>query len=82
MVAHERDITVTEAGQITVSGLPLQPGQRVRVTVSVDPIDRTRNAAEFRRLFKQLRSLPAIRPLSDDEIAREIELHRRSLGAA
>ena len=82
MVAHERHITVTEPGQVTVSGLPVRPGQRVRVTVSVEIEDRERVATELRELFKRVQAAPQVQHLTDEEIAREIDLHRRSLGAA
>ncbi|MEX2217929.1 MAG: hypothetical protein WD749_04145 [Phycisphaerales bacterium] len=81
MVAHERHITVTEAGQVLVSGLPVRPGQRVRVTVAVEEESREQLAARLREFFKQVQGRPQVQRLTDDEIAREIEQHRRT-GAA
>jgi hypothetical protein len=82
MVAHERHITVTESGQVTVSGLPIQPGQRVRVTVAVEDEARERLAQRFRDLFKRVQDLPQVQRLSEEEIAEEIAAYRRSRGAA
>lgn len=86
MVAHERHITVTENGKVTISGLPVRPGQRVRVTVAVEgqgeSLAREQVASELRELFRSMQALPQVRPLSDEEIAREVAEHRRSLGAA
>lgn len=86
MVAHERHITVTENGKVTISGIPVRPGQRVGVTVAVEEqagaMSREQLAAEVRDLFRSMQALPQIRPLSDEEIAREVAEHRRALGAA
>jgi hypothetical protein len=76
MVAHERHITVTEHGQITVSGLPVRPGQRVRVTVAVEGEDRQQLAARFQDFFARVQALPQVQKLSEDELAQEIAAYR------
>ena len=82
MVAHERHVTVTADGQVTVSGLPVRAGQRVRVTVAITDADRQELAARFSAFTKNVQGLPHVQALTDEEIAEEIAANRKSRGAA
>ncbi len=81
MVAYERYVTVEQPGKIEITGLPVRPGQKVRVTVTVDAAERAALVRELDELLKRTQALPQARGITDEEIAAEIEAHRRASAA-
>jgi antitoxin ParD1/3/4 len=59
------------------SGLPFKPGQRVEVIILAEDFERETLAEKLRQLFKETQALHQDNPLTDEEIAAEIEAYRR-----
>ncbi len=76
MVAYERYITVENAGRLTISGLPLSAGQRVRVTITVDEQHPKGQDEDLRSLLRDTQAVPAAQRVTDDEIAAQITAAR------
>jgi hypothetical protein len=78
MVAFERYITVVNPEEIVISGLPLHPGQRVRVTVVVDEAGAQERGKVLRELLKATQALPQARAVTEEEIAAQVAAVRAS----
>lgn len=74
MKAYKTYATVTDPGSLVLKGLPFQPGQRVEVVVIAEEGGDGR--AELQALLRQTQGLPAIRAISEDEIAAEVAAFR------
>ena len=69
---------MTDARQIIVSDTPFSAGEEVEVVVSRPGNgSRAKRDRELRSLFKTTQSLPQVRSLTDEDIAREVIAHRR-----
>jgi hypothetical protein len=76
MKAFETTATVNPMGELRVAGVPYSAGTQVDVIVS----PKRASGDEFRRAWEQvcqqLRSLPRVQNVSDEEIQAEIAGHR------
>jgi hypothetical protein len=70
--------TVSKAGRLSIKGLPLPPGVKVEVTVRTLAQKRKALASDLKALFKEVRSLPEAKSISEAEIAAEIAEYRAS----
>jgi len=74
--------TVSKDGRLSIKGLPFRPGVRVEVTVSAEAQEsaakRRALMAELKSLFKEIRSLPQAKVITENEIAAEIAAYRAS----
>ncbi len=59
-----------------MSDLPFQPGQRVEVIILADDSPRVALTQKLRELFKETQVLHADNPMTEEEIAVEIEAYR------
>lgn len=78
MVAFDKYITVVTPEEIVISGLPLRPGQRVRVTVVIEETSEKERGEALRELLKETQNLPGARTMTEDEIAAEVAAARAS----
>ena len=76
MNAFETCTTVYAEGEIRLSGVPFAAGTEVEVTVSA----RRKSGAEFRaaweRVCGEIRALPQLRDVSEQDIQEEIAAYR------
>ncbi len=76
MNAFETWTTVRAEGEIRLSGVPFAPGTEVEVRVSA----RRKSGAEFRaaweRVCDEIRALPQMRDVSEQDIQEEIAAYR------
>jgi hypothetical protein len=76
MKTFEATAIVDPTGEIRVGGVPFSAGTEVEVVVSA----KRQSADEFRRnwdeVCRQLRSLPSVADLSDDQIQAEVSDYR------
>jgi hypothetical protein len=70
--------TVSKDGKLSIKGLPLRPGAKVEVTVRPARGKRRASAGEIEALFKEIRSLPQAKSITEKEIAAEIAAYRAS----
>ncbi|MBD6619694.1 hypothetical protein FNW02_28725 [Komarekiella sp. 'clone 1'] len=77
MNAYKTYITIEDPKQVILSDLPFQAGQRVEVIILAKDNQRATLAEELRKLFKEIQAIHADNPLTDEEIAAEIEAYRR-----
>lgn len=77
MNAYKKYITIEDPNHMVLSGLPFQPGQRVEVIILAEDRERETLAEKLRQLFKETQALHQDNPLTDEEIAAEIEAYRR-----
>lgn len=77
MNAYKKYITIEDPNHVVLSDLPFKPGQRVEVIILAENSDRAALAQKLRQLFKETQALHADNPISEDEIAAEIEAYRR-----
>ena len=76
MIAYRQYTTVQESGQIVLSNVPFQPGQRVEVVLIAEEERPAARIQELRALFKATQALPQARAISEEEIAAEIAAYR------
>lgn len=76
MNAYKTYITITDPKQVVLSDLPFQAGQRVEVIILTEDNQRATLAAELKKLFKEIQATHADNPLTEEEIAAEIEAYR------
>ena len=76
MNAYKTYITIAHPKQLVLSDLPFKPGQRVEVIILTDDNQRVTLAEELKKLFKEIQAIHAHNPLTDEEIAAEIEAYR------
>jgi hypothetical protein len=76
MKAFETTTTVAAQGDIRLIGVPFAPGTEVEVTIN----PKRKSAAEFvdawEQVCREIRSQPAAKEVTDDEIQKEIEDYR------
>jgi hypothetical protein len=76
MKTFEISTTVLPAGEIRLAGVPFSAGTEVDVIVS----PKRKSAEEFRlaweEVCRQLRSLPQLQAISDEDIQAEFAAHR------
>lgn len=77
MNAYKTYITITDPKRVVLSDLPFQAGQRVEVIILTEDNQRATLAAELKKLFKEIQATYADRPLTEEEIAAEIEAYRQ-----
>jgi hypothetical protein len=77
MNAYKKSITIEDPNQLVLSDLPFQPGQRVKVIILAEDNERAALAQRLQELFKETQALHADNPMTDEEIASEIEAYRR-----
>ncbi|QLE56946.1 hypothetical protein [Nostoc sp. TCL26-01] len=77
MNAYKTYITITDPKQVVLSDLPFKVGQRVEVIILTEDNQRASLAAELKKLFKEIQATHADNPLTEEEIAAEIETYRR-----
>jgi hypothetical protein len=70
--------TVSKDGRLSIKGLPFRPGAKVDVTVRAETQKRQALAGELKSLFKEIRSLPQAKAVTEKEIAAEIAAYRAS----
>ncbi|WP_066377952.1 hypothetical protein [Anabaena sp. CA = ATCC 33047] len=77
MDSYKTYITIEDPKQVILSDLPFQPGQRVEVIMLAEDNQRETLATEIKKLFKEIQATHADNPLTDEEIAAEIDAYRR-----
>ncbi|MEH2461476.1 hypothetical protein [Nostoc sp.] len=77
MNAYKTYITISDPKQLVLSDLPFQAGQRVEVIILADDNQRVTLAEELKNLFKEIQAIHADNPLTEEEIATEIQAYRR-----
>lgn len=77
MNAYKKYIIIEDPKNVILSDLPFQPGQRVEVIILADDSPRLALAQKLRELFKETQALHADNPVTEEEIAAEIEASRR-----
>ena len=76
MIAYRQYTTVQASGQIVLSNVPSQPGQRVEVVLIAEEERPAARIRELRALFKATQALPQARAISEEEIAAEIAAYQ------
>ncbi|MDZ8241572.1 MAG: hypothetical protein RMZ69_31215 [Nostoc sp. ChiQUE01a] len=76
MNVYKKHITIADPKQLVLSDLPFQAGQRVKVIILSEDNQRVTLAEEVKKLFKEIQVIHADNPLTDEEIAAEIEAYR------
>jgi hypothetical protein len=61
---------------VSVAGVPFAPGTEVEVTISPRRESAETFAVAWRRVCNELRTVPAIQNITDDEIQDEIDAYR------
>jgi len=77
MNAYKKYITLEDPKQLILSDLPFQPGQRVEVIILAEDNPRTPLVEQLQTLLKQTQALHADNPMTEAEIAAEIEAYRQ-----
>ena len=77
MNAYKKYITLEDPKQLILSDLPFQPGQRVEVIILAEDNPRTPLVQRLQTLLKQTQALHADNPMTEAEIAAEIEAYRQ-----
>ncbi len=77
MNAYKTYVTIADPKQLVLSDLPFQAGQKVEVIILAEDNHRVSLAAELKKLFKEIQATHADNPLTEEEIAAEIEAYRR-----
>lgn len=77
MNAYKKYITIEDPSHVVLSDLPFQPGQQVEVIILAENNDRAALAQKLRELLKETQALHGDNPMTDEEIAAEIEAYRR-----
>jgi hypothetical protein len=77
MVVYKKRITITDPNHLVLSDLPFKPGQEVEVAIAGVDKDKIALVQKWRELLKETQALHADNPMSEEEIAAEIEAYRR-----
>lgn len=77
MNAYKKYITIEDPNHVVLSDLPFLPGQRVEVIILTENNEKVVLAQKLRELLKETQALHADNPLTEEEIAAEIEAYRR-----
>ena len=76
--AYKTYSTITDTKQVVLSGLPFREGEQVEILVlSTENGDRQKRIAKLRELFKETQAVPSVKTLTEGDILREIDAHRR-----
>ncbi|MBH0199886.1 MAG: hypothetical protein HP497_10795 [Nitrospira sp.] len=78
MRAYRKYVVVEASGQVTLSDMPFQVGERVEVVVIADEPTPATNLTTLEQLLKTTQALPQARLLTDAEIAAEVAAVRTS----
>ncbi|MDF5739515.1 MULTISPECIES: hypothetical protein [unclassified Nostoc] len=76
MNVYKRYIIIPDPKQLVLSDLRFKAGQRIEVIVFTDDNQRVTLAQKSKKLFKEIQAIHADNPLTDEEIAAEIEAYR------
>ena len=77
MNAYKKYITIEDPNRVILSDLPFKPGQRVEVIILSEDNERVALSQKLRELFKETQAIHADNPMTEEEIAAEIEAYRR-----
>ena len=77
MNAYKKYITIEDPNHVVLSDLPFKPGQRVEVIILSEDNERVALSQKLRELFKETQAIHADNPMTEEEIAAEIEPYRR-----
>jgi hypothetical protein len=77
MTTYKAFITIEDPSQMTLSNLPFQKGQRVRVVIVGEDNERRAVGQKFHRLFRETQALPGVSEVTEKDILAEIEAHRK-----
>jgi len=77
MNAYKKYITIQDPNHVVLSDLPFHAGQRVEVIILAENNERAVLAQKLHELLKETQALHADNPLTEEEIAAEIEAYRR-----
>ena len=77
MNAYKKYITIEDPKQVILSDLPFKPGQRVEVIILAEDNERAIWVQRLQALLKETQALHADHPMTNEEIAAEIEAYRR-----
>ena len=77
MNAYKKYITIEDPNHVVLSDLPFKPGQRVEVIILSEDNERVALSQKLRELFKETQAIHADNPMTEEEIAAEIEAYRR-----
>jgi len=72
MQSYRTVITVADPNQIVLDNVPVQPGDRVEVTVRPQGKQRTEMVDRMKQLLEETHALPQLETISEEEIAAEI----------
>ncbi|MEH2008534.1 hypothetical protein [Nostoc sp.] len=76
MNVYKRYIIIADQKQLVLSDLRFKAGQRIEVIILTDDNQRVTLAQKSKKLFKEIQAIHADNPLTDEEIAAEIEAYR------
>ncbi|MBO3463726.1 hypothetical protein G7B40_016010 [Aetokthonos hydrillicola Thurmond2011] len=74
---YKKYITIEDPNHVVLSDLPFHAGQRVEVIILPENNDKAMLAQKLRELLKETQALHAENPLTEEEIAAEIENYRK-----
>ncbi|MEH2413250.1 hypothetical protein [Nostoc sp.] len=77
MNAYKTYITIADPKQLVLFDLPFKAGQRVEVIILTEDNLTATLAEDLKKLFKEIQATHADNPLTEEEIAAEIEAYRR-----
>ncbi len=77
MATYKTFITIEDPNQVTLSDLPFEKGQRVRVVLLTEDDARSEISQRFRKLFSETQSLPGVSESTEEAIATEVTAYRR-----
>ncbi len=72
MRAYRTYVVVEDSGQVTLSDMPFQAGERVKVVVIADEPTPATKLTTLEQLLKTTQALPQARFLTDAEVAAEV----------
>lgn len=78
MRAYRKYVVVEDSGQVTLSDMPFQAGERVEVVVIADDLTSATKLRTLQQLLHTSQALPQARLLTDAEIAAEVAAVRTS----
>lgn len=76
MSPYRTIITVGEPGQIVLTNVPVQTGDRVEVVVRSCDLERQRRSDALQQLLKETQALPQMKRLTEADIAAEVAAFR------
>ncbi|MCT7950733.1 hypothetical protein NG798_13105 [Ancylothrix sp. C2] len=79
MFAYKKYVTIEDPSKVVLSDLPFKVGQRVEVIILVENDQKAALTENLRELLKETQALHANNPMTEEEIAAEIEAYRKGL---